>query len=123
MSNPERRHHTRIDFVTAARLVSPEGVQSGKLQDISLKGALLALNDPWQGPRERQFILEFLLQGSTEVIRMAVTIAHVRDERHVGLHCAAIDIESAAHLRRLVELNLGSGELLERELEALSQGD
>jgi hypothetical protein len=37
----------------------------------------------------------------------------------VGLHCRHIDIESLAHLRRLIELNLGDPALLERELAAL----
>jgi hypothetical protein len=42
-----------------------------------------------------------------------------REGHQVGLRCREIDIESIAHLRRLVELNLGDEDLLERELSAL----
>jgi hypothetical protein len=39
--------------------------------------------------------------------------------RQVGVQCGSIDLESITHLRRLVEMNLGGGSLLERELKAL----
>ena len=38
---------------------------------------------------------------------------------YFGLICRNLDIDSATHLRRLVELNLGDPKLLERELSAL----
>ncbi len=37
----------------------------------------------------------------------------------LGLRCEDIDVDSITCLRRLVELNLGEPELLERELSAL----
>ena len=52
------------------------------------------------------------------VIRMEGEIAH-RDGTQVGMRCTGIDLDSIAHLRRLVELNLGDEELLHRELSAL----
>lgn len=117
----DRRHHARIDFAASARIVSPDWVQSGELRDISLKGALVEFGEPWRGTADQRYLLEFVLTGSTEVIRMAVTAVRSHGI-HTGFHCVSIDLDSAAHLRRLVELNLGSGELLERELEALSHG-
>jgi hypothetical protein len=51
-------------------------------------------------------------------IVMAVSVAHQGAGR-IGLDCTHIDIESAQHLRRLVELNLGDDALLHRELAAL----
>jgi len=41
------------------------------------------------------------------------------EPERIGFACTHIDIDSAAHLRRLVELNLGNPELLARELSAL----
>lgn len=52
---------------------------------------------------------------------MLVTLAHQKDGL-LGLQCREIDLDSITHLRRLIELNLGSSELLERELGALVQG-
>ena len=49
---------------------------------------------------------------------MDVEIAH-RENDELGLNCKDIDVDSITHLRRLVELNLGDPELLERELSAL----
>ncbi|MBI2381613.1 MAG: PilZ domain-containing protein [Gammaproteobacteria bacterium] len=121
MNTDDRRHHSRIDFAATARIVGPDGLQAGRLKDISFKGALLLLDSPWQGEAGKKYILEFVLSGSYEVIRMAVTAAWAQD-REVGLRCVGLDLESASHLRRLVELNLGSAELLERELESLSRG-
>lgn len=43
----------------------------------------------------------------------------MQNERILHLKIDHIDIESIGHLRRLVELNVGSDELLHRELEHL----
>jgi hypothetical protein len=48
-------------------------------------------------------------------------VVHLQD-RLAGLVCHGLDIDSATHLRRLVELNLGRPDLLERELSALLAG-
>jgi hypothetical protein len=45
---------------------------------------------------------------------MAVELRHVEPHR-LGFQCRYIDLESASHLKRLVELNLGDPTLLERE--------
>lgn len=45
-------------------------------------------------------------------------MAHCNGEQ-AGLLCLTIDIDSVTHLRRLVELNLGDTDLLERELSHL----
>ena len=37
-------------------------------------------------------------------------------EKQLGLRCTEIDVESMGHLKRLVELNYGSPNLLHREL-------
>ena len=60
-----------------------------------------------------------LAEGS--VIDMQVTVAHHEDGR-IGFHCEAIDLESISHLRKLVELNLGDADLVNRELVQLGQG-
>jgi len=50
-------------------------------------------------------------------------LAHVGDNNTVGIRCESIDLDSISHLRRLVELNLGDPELLNRELSALVSHD
>ena len=51
---------------------------------------------------------------------MDVTVAHLNGTS-VGVRCVTIDIDSASHLRRLLELNLGDADLLSRELTELSE--
>jgi hypothetical protein len=55
------------------------------------------------------------LNGTEAGIVMAVVLRHVEDQ-HLGFQVQYIDMDSATHLRRLVELNLGDSTLLEREL-------
>ena len=44
---------------------------------------------------------------------------HIEDD-HTGYRCEHIDLDSISHLRRLVELNLGDPDILDRELSELS---
>lgn len=115
MSTPQMRHFTRVPFDCEARLVS--GLQSWPthLIDISLKGALISKPTNWQGQRGDKFLLEILLAGQDINIRMEVHVSHVEEDR-VGFGCDHVDIDSASHLHRLMELNLGNEDLLEREI-------
>jgi len=114
----ERRRFTRIPFHTTAHVVNAGGSWYGKLIDISLKGVLITLPEEWEGKPGEHFLLELPLDDSTVSIRMEVLVAHCNEHR-VGFECAHIDLDSITHLRRLMELNLGDPELLNRELSAL----
>jgi hypothetical protein len=87
--------------------------------DLSLKGALVQRPADFQGLVGEQAQLQFQLDQSELVLEMDVSIAHLHDAT-IGLRCERIDIESASHLRRLLELNLGDAEMLSRELSELS---
>ena len=52
-------------------------------------------------------------------INMSVRFNHINNG-HYGFQCDHIDMDSLSHLKRLVELNLGEPELLDRELSALN---
>ena len=49
---------------------------------------------------------------------MKVIVARI-DHDHIGFYCKNIDFDSIVHLKRLMELNLGNAELVNRELSAL----
>lgn len=117
----ERRHHSRIVFHTPAELVLDSGSLEVVVLDISLKGALIELpatiaNTPLE--LNATATLHVVLTAPDDQISMTTRVAHCEGQR-AGLLCLAIDIDSVTHLRRLVELNLGDPELLERELSAL----
>lgn len=86
-----------------------------KLLDVSLKGALVLIPDDWDQDNDGNFKLSIKLDNSDVEINMDVKFAHT-EEDHIGFHCGHIDLDSITALRRLVELNLGDEELLEREI-------
>lgn len=112
------RHHSRISFDAHAYLRNETMVWQTQLIDIAFKGALIARPADWQGAKGDRYLLELPLGDDQTAVRMQVTVAHAQADR-IGLHCEHIDIDSITHLRRLIELNLGDPELLERELAGL----
>lgn len=122
MSEHEQRHFSRIPFDAQVTLLGSESGQQWKVQlmDISLKGALLARPKGWNGTQGDQFHLDMRLDGAESDVKLAmdVTVAHIEDDR-IGFKCVNMDLDTATHLHRLVELNLGDESLLERELAEL----
>ncbi|WAJ71110.1 PilZ domain-containing protein [Catenovulum adriaticum] len=118
----ERRHYTRIIFANDAVLSNGHYNWTVKLIDLSLNGALISHPDqvlPSQLNHQDSFNLTFTLPQSDNVsVQMSVKIVHVEPEV-LGLRCEKMDIDSATHLRRIVELNMASEDLLMRELEHL----
>ena len=114
----EKRQFTRIAIDASARLMQGDNDWPTKLQDISLKGALIAIPADSNLKLGDNITLYLLLSDEETEIKMEGKIAHMEDDR-LGLSCDHLDVESASHLRRIVELNTGDESLLNRELEAL----
>ena len=111
----EKRLFSRIAFDAPVILNKGNKQWTSKLLDISLKGALIVRPDGWRQDKGSEFKLAIKLDNSDVEIDMDVTLAHTEEE-HLGFHCEHIDLDSVTSLRRLVELNLGDEELLEREI-------
>lgn len=116
--NEDHRHFTRIPFQSQVHLVGTARDWYCTLLDISLRGVLIARPDNWNANIDDHFLVELLLSSSDIQIRMEVSVAHMEDD-HVGFRCEHIDLDSITHLRRLVELNIGNTDILNRELAAL----
>lgn len=114
----DQRQFTRIPFESPVHIVSAEGAWNCNLVDISLNGVLVDEPQGWKAQVDDLFLLELDLHDSDIEIRMEVIVAHMEPGR-VGFKCKHIDLDSITHLRRLVELNLGSTDILSRELSAL----
>lgn len=113
----ERRRFQRIAFDAPTELVQGERRWTVVLHDLSLKGLLVEEPENWNGNAEQTF--EALVQLSDDtLVKMQVALTR-NQPGFLGFICQHIDLESISHLRRLVELNLGDEELLERELAAL----
>jgi hypothetical protein len=114
----ERRRFSRISFHRPAELDLSGDRTTGELLDVSLKGALVEMPRGFDARVGQPCSLSIRLDAADAAIRMEGEIAHRRGML-VGVRCDEIDLDSIAHLRRLVELNLGDDELLHRELTAL----
>ena len=117
-SQSDQRKFTRIPFDVSVSLHFGEEHWESTLVDISLHGALIHTPENFEPVPDALYRLDVHLEGGPDIV-MDVHVAHQEDE-NTGLRCDDIDVDSITHLRRLVELNLGDPELMERELSALA---
>lgn len=113
----ERRRFSRIHFEATVNVVTDQQRWQSVLIDISLKGVLLQLPEAFDAVQDRDYRIEISLDNG-ELITMETALAHQRNDC-IGFACNRIDMDSFARLKRLVELNLGDPDLLNRELSAL----
>ena len=116
----DRRQFTRILFSISAEIEIEDKTYPVSIHDISLNGALVTAIDSEYSLQGKLGILHFLLSDNESEVTMNIAIVH-EEENETGLHCNAIDIDSVTHLRRLIELNLGDSEQINKELSQLSQ--
>jgi len=117
IENNDNRHFHRILYTAEAILSCEEKTWHCEIIDLSLKGCLLRFELPWEEDPEKLYTLTLRLSEQVQ-IKMELTATHVVGNK-VGFKCEHIDIDSISELRRLVELNLGSIALLERDLLSL----
>ena len=120
----EQRHFSRIPFDAEVRITNPQdnSTYTAQLLDISLKGALTTQPDTSDTEVSKTYQLELLITASGNEIRlqMDASIVHMEDGR-IGFQYQNMDIDTATHLHRLVELNLGDEKQMEKELAELAK--
>lgn len=116
----ERRDFHRVHFDADVHIQGAGQEYRGRLIDISMKGVLLEQPKEWRALEGEHLTLEIPLGADGEHIDMRVEVAHQEGGR-VGCRWLDIDVESFGHLRRLLELNLGDPDLVNRELSALGK--
>ncbi len=119
MTETERRRFQRIILNRPVSLVVGEHTYTGELLDISLRGALLRSGSERLPEDGAEGVADIALDEDPEnMIRMLVTVQHTHGTR-IGLKATGLELDDACRLRRLVELNLASPALLQREFEQL----
>ncbi len=117
IQHPQQRRFSRIPFDAQVEL-SQAGLELvGPLVDISLKGILTVQPKAELLVTEQPVLAKIALDNCAQII-MECRLAH-REATHLGLACESIDFNSISHLRRLMELNLGDPDALDRELSEL----
>jgi hypothetical protein len=117
--NNGRRHFHRVRFDGRAFLTFEGGDELPvELLDLSLQGALVRTLEPLAEDRRSTYgYLRVPLNPDFHILLMIQVVR--MDGHELGLRVTQMDLESAQHLRRIVELNLGDPELLNRDLAAL----
>ncbi len=115
----EKRHFHRIFYKAEANLYADRRTWDCEVLDLSLNGCLLHFTSPLDKHPEDRYTLKLRLSDDIE-IKMELKIAHIL-ENDAGFKCVQIDIDSISQLRRLVELNIGDSDILERDLSSLSE--
>ncbi len=115
----DHRRFSRILFSSDAKLNCNNQQFSTEVLDLSFQGALVKRPTDWNVADGSSVLLQFQLNDSDLVLQMDTIVAHSHQDT-IGLRCEKMDIETASHLRRLLELNIGDADLLSRELSELS---
>ena len=111
----EKRKFQRVPFATEAEINCKEEKFSGELLDISLQGALI--HGKGTNPLKEGDICELLfhLADSEITMQFDVELVH-REENKFNFKFIGKDTETMIHLRRLLELNIGSSEVIDKEI-------
>ena len=114
---PDRRRYTRVNFNARVSLAQYDKSFETNLVDVSLNGILMDTPENYEiradVPAEASILL-----GDETSIRMSVRLIH-SSSVVLGFQCESIDVDSIAHLRRLIELNIGDPNAAERVLNEL----
>ena len=112
----ERRHFQRVPFATKADINCEGNKYLGELLDISLQGALVLGKGMIPLEDGSYCELSIHLLDSEITLQFEAELVHRRDNKF-GFKFISEDTETATHLRRLLELNIGSSEAIDREID------
>lgn len=113
------RRFRRIPFDGEVRVYSEKAMWNTRLVDISLQGALVDRPQEWDGQVGKTQRLE-LRVATGLIISVSASVANFNSEA-IGYRFGRIDLDSFTRLKRLIELNLGDPELINRELSMLGR--
>ncbi|MDY0213519.1 MAG: PilZ domain-containing protein [Desulfuromonadaceae bacterium] len=113
----EKRHYKRVSFLEEVEITHANRIYPGVVIDISMKGILIKLEEmPVGDTTEQNWRIRLPLSDDVHII-VNVRPSHCDlKSRALGFEFTKIDADSMAHLRRLLELNTGDAEAIEREL-------
>lgn len=115
----EKRRFGRIPFGHPVTLETAAGQRSGKLVDISLKGAKIEFQQMIEVQEGE--LCRFLLALS-DGITLSFTASPIhREGTTLGVKFTQADPDSFSHLLRLMELNTGDAEKIAAELHQIGR--
>jgi hypothetical protein len=113
-----QRHFSRVPFHAPVHLYLKHQTLDVELLDIALKGALVKTTAPAIVALQDECRLVLCLAHDDMDIEMRGQVVHL-EGHNIGMACQDIDVSSLTCLRRLLELNTGDADLMDRELSLL----
>lgn len=117
----DKRKFQRVPFQCHSQIKLASRTCPAELLDISMKGALFLIRDLCAVEMGQTCLLDIRLVNSDIHLQFEARLVH-REGEHFGFVFISEDIDTFTHLRRLLELNLGDSELVDRELGAWIKG-
>jgi len=111
----ERRNFQRIPFACKAEINCSDRKYHAELLNICLQGAMVLGRDTIPLAEENRCELLIHLLDSDITLQFEAEVIHCQQKR-LGFRFIGEDTETASHLRRLLELNIGSSEVIDKEL-------
>lgn len=110
----EQRNYRRIPFQTEAELIIAETAHQCDLVDLALQGALFKTEEELPLVIGNQCHMTIALPASDLTMEFTGELIHHRGHFY-GFIFVSEDIVTMGHLRRLLELNFGSGDAVDQE--------
>ncbi len=112
----EQRNFRRITFQTKALITIDARPQACELVDLALQGALFKAHNDLPTRIGDQYPLTITLPDTELTLNFTGELIHQRGN-YYGFIFVAEDATSMGHLRRLLELNFGDGDAVDREFD------
>ncbi len=110
----EQRSYRRIPFQTEAELHIAQTSYSCELVDLALQGALFKTEQELPLQIGDQCLMTISLPASDLTMEFTGEMIHHRGQFY-GFIFVSEDVVTMGHLRRLLELNFGNGDEVDRE--------
>lgn len=110
----EQRNYRRIPFHTEAELNIDGTGYSCELVDLALQGALFKTEQKLPVAAGQQVEIQIALTSSELKLEFTGELIHQRGSFY-GFIFVSEDASTMGHLRRLLELNIGDGDEVDRE--------
>ncbi|PFG45168.1 PilZ domain-containing protein [Vibrio sp. ES.051] len=115
----ERRRFSRILHQPSTKVEQRDLAIEARIQNLSLHGLLMKAEETEALDPSLPVHVTFSFYQSEQVITLKAQVVNV-SKREIRVKIINIDIESISQLKRFIELNLGNNDLLNRELDYLS---
>ena len=110
----EKRDYHRVPFKCHSQITVVDRCYACELIDISLRGILIEIEPENTIGLGSLCQIDIALANCDIHLQIDAKLVH-REDNHYGFRIEALDIDSLTHLRRLLELNFGDADEINRE--------